>query len=279
LTRFLNNYLYEGDGVSIFGPVYKAADAATFSASLDDGPPFSYSPPADRFRPQALLYHATNLGEGQHKVKLTYSNAYGGKPFAIDYANVYTVNGSAASASTVSDTPSPGPDQKSKGISSGAAAGIATGACFLIFAMGLLGFFLFRQRSQKRPDSRAGNTFIPYSTHRAGGGSAPALNVSSGAGNSVYSSSISGSNPQRLEKSELPPLISHSPRAPEVNFDGDVGGNINWVCILCYLYDFDWIELKATGPFGNEEISQLKRLFLSGVNGYRLVPSRKSVWL
>lgn len=61
-----------------------------FTVSLDGGVPFNHTANKQFYQPQVLLYTATNLGPGQHVVKVAYEPSQAGQIFAIDYANVYT---------------------------------------------------------------------------------------------------------------------------------------------------------------------------------------------
>ncbi|KAJ7188301.1 hypothetical protein C8R46DRAFT_1242606, partial [Mycena filopes] len=82
-------YTFEvGDGVSLYGPVGPAG--SPFSVSVDGGNPTGYTANKQFFHPQVLLYAATNLGAGQHTVKVAYEPKQPGQIFAIDYAEVYT---------------------------------------------------------------------------------------------------------------------------------------------------------------------------------------------
>jgi hypothetical protein len=75
--------------VTIFGPI--DANSTAFTTSLDGGPSNTYTSFTDHpiRLPQTIIYHATNLGGGEHQVKLGYAEG-GGQTLAIDYANVYT---------------------------------------------------------------------------------------------------------------------------------------------------------------------------------------------
>ncbi|KAJ7680294.1 hypothetical protein DFH06DRAFT_973298 [Mycena polygramma] len=77
-----------GDGVSLYGPVGPAG--SPYSVSLDGGAPVNHTANKQFYQPQVLLYTATNLGPGQHMVKVAYEPTQPGQIFAIDYANVYT---------------------------------------------------------------------------------------------------------------------------------------------------------------------------------------------
>lgn len=88
---------YRFTGQSVSGdPVYSfLASTVTgpagspFSVSLDGGIPVNHTANKQFYQPQVLLYTATNLGPGQHTVKVAYEPSQPGQIFAIDYANVY----------------------------------------------------------------------------------------------------------------------------------------------------------------------------------------------
>ncbi|KAJ7462259.1 hypothetical protein B0H11DRAFT_1735674 [Mycena galericulata] len=77
-----------GDAVSLYGPVGPAS--SPFSVTLDGRAPVNHTASKQFYQPQVLLYSATNLGPGEHVVKVEYQPSVPGQIFAIDYANVYT---------------------------------------------------------------------------------------------------------------------------------------------------------------------------------------------
>jgi hypothetical protein len=87
-------FTFEGDAVSLFGPV--GADGALYSVSVDVGNalPNNYTTKKGFYRPNQMLYHVNKLGPGRHTVTLTVlaeNNASGeSSNLAIDYAQVYT---------------------------------------------------------------------------------------------------------------------------------------------------------------------------------------------
>ncbi|KAJ7497268.1 hypothetical protein FB451DRAFT_1018259 [Mycena latifolia] len=85
---FMTYTFQVGDGVSLYGPV--GPQGSPFTVSLDGGEAFNHTTSKQFYQPQVLLYTATNLGPGQHVVKVEYQPAQPGQIFAIDYANVYT---------------------------------------------------------------------------------------------------------------------------------------------------------------------------------------------
>ncbi|TFK20941.1 hypothetical protein FA15DRAFT_101951 [Coprinopsis marcescibilis] len=86
-------FTFEGDAVSLFGPV--GPQGVPYYAFTDtDGLPEDFTTRKPSYRPNTMLYHRANLGPGRHTVKLTVSpfNLSTGQEsyFAIDYAEVYT---------------------------------------------------------------------------------------------------------------------------------------------------------------------------------------------
>jgi hypothetical protein len=86
------SFKFSGDGVSLYGAI--STQGAPYTIQLDGGPVQSFTTTYDRFVPQSLLYHATNLGEGDHILHIGYQPSSTGQVLAVDYANVYTTKGS-----------------------------------------------------------------------------------------------------------------------------------------------------------------------------------------
>ncbi|KAF9462288.1 hypothetical protein BDZ94DRAFT_1298624 [Collybia nuda] len=80
-------FKFDGDGVSLYGPV--GSNGSSYTAQLDNGNTKAFSSQMEFFTPQTLLYHADSLGPGTHNLTITYKGP-GEKSFAIDYATVYT---------------------------------------------------------------------------------------------------------------------------------------------------------------------------------------------
>ncbi|KAF8971160.1 hypothetical protein BDZ97DRAFT_1753486 [Flammula alnicola] len=95
------------------------------------GTPANYSANKQFYRPQMVLYQASDLGGGQHTIKLE-SQAWNnsGLTFAIDYAQVFTT------ASL---------QHMKSGLSAGAIVGISIGAIVALIAL-IVSFFVFRHR-------------------------------------------------------------------------------------------------------------------------------------
>ncbi|KAJ7132777.1 hypothetical protein C8R43DRAFT_1023299 [Mycena crocata] len=131
-------YTFEGDGVSLYGPVGPAG--SPFTVSVDGGVSVSHTANKQFYQPQVLLYTAINLGEGKHNVKVAYQPSQPGQIFAIDYANVYTTSSLKPSGSNGSNA-----------LPSAAVAGIVIALLFILFILAGLLFFLRRRKARKSP--------------------------------------------------------------------------------------------------------------------------------
>ncbi|KAF7315702.1 Rho-GAP domain-containing protein [Mycena indigotica] len=143
-----------GDAVYLYGPV--GPTSAPFSVSLDGGAPENYSAVKQSYKSQVLLYSATNLGRGQHQIKVTYEPSQPGQILAIDYANVYTTSSLGGTSNLNSD--SSGSSSLRSGISGGGIAAIIIAVLFVLFVVAALLFLLQRRRKRK---SQAMPTPIP----------------------------------------------------------------------------------------------------------------------
>jgi len=75
--------------VALYGPV--GPDCGPYSVSLDGNTPTNYSATKQFYRPQQMLYQASNLGGKEHKVLIqSQVGGYSAMYFAVDYAMVYT---------------------------------------------------------------------------------------------------------------------------------------------------------------------------------------------
>jgi hypothetical protein len=61
-----------------------------FSVSLDGGRPANHTANKQFYQPKVPLYIASNLGPGEHVLKVSYQPTQPGQILAIDYADVYT---------------------------------------------------------------------------------------------------------------------------------------------------------------------------------------------
>lgn len=132
------SFIFTGEMVTLFGAT--STSTGPYTAQLDGGNAFKYNGTA--FLPfyGVTLYHADNLGSGQHNLTLTNVPAAAGQQLCIDYALVSTLpNDTVTVPATVSDS-----STVSKQLTSGAIAGIAvaSAAAALGFA---LAFFFYRK--------------------------------------------------------------------------------------------------------------------------------------
>ena len=75
--------------MTLYGPV--GPNGAPFYVQLDNNTAINFSSNKQFYRPQMVLFQASNLGGGQHTVKLTLeSGSNSSLSLAIDYAKVYT---------------------------------------------------------------------------------------------------------------------------------------------------------------------------------------------
>ncbi|KIY48527.1 hypothetical protein FISHEDRAFT_73497 [Fistulina hepatica ATCC 64428] len=130
---------FTGEAVQIFGGV--GTNSGFYTAQVDDGTVSTYNTTRQSSYAKVLLYHAVNLGQGNHLVTLTNVNST--MSLSIDYATVYSnmsSNSSDSSSSSSGGGSSLGP---------GVIAGIAVGAIAAVGIAIILVFF-FRHRRQSR---------------------------------------------------------------------------------------------------------------------------------
>jgi len=108
---------------------------------MDGGPSVSHTATKQFYQPQVLLYSATNLGPGEHTVKVAYQPSQPGQIFAIDYANVYTTPSMQPPTSGMTTLPS------------AAVAGIVIALLFILVILAGLLFFLRRRKGRKNRSS------------------------------------------------------------------------------------------------------------------------------
>lgn len=77
-----------GDGIAIYGPV-GPNQTDGYMVQIDNGPIQTFSAYRKFFRPEQMIFFATNIGGGQHTVSMQLEEAVKGE-LAIDYVNVYT---------------------------------------------------------------------------------------------------------------------------------------------------------------------------------------------
>jgi hypothetical protein len=145
-------YTFQGDGVSLYGPV--GPSSAPFSVSVDGGASVNYSANKQFYQPQVLLYSATNLGPGTHIVKVAYQPSQPGQIFAIDYANVYS-------------TPSLQPATSMTPLPGAAIAGIVIALLFVLVILAGLLIILRRRKGRKNRTSLEAPMVQPSLSNRA----------------------------------------------------------------------------------------------------------------
>jgi len=141
-------YTFEGDGVTLYGPV--GPMGSPFSVSVDGGPAVNHTANKQFYQSRVPLYMATNLGPGQHAVKVLYQPTQPGQIFAIDYADVYT-------------NPSL---QPATALPSAAIAGIVIALLFILAILAGLLFFLRRRKGRKNRSSLEAPMVQPSMSNR-----------------------------------------------------------------------------------------------------------------
>lgn len=138
----------------MYGPV--SPTGAPYTVQLDNGEAQYFTSNRAGYTPQMLLYQATNLGLGSHKVKMTLQlTAPFSQYLSIDYARVYTTFQSRCvhsfSRKFLKDDAIPSVYTSGNVSSGGVSTGIVVGVAFAAFALGFfvvsaLGFILLRRR-------------------------------------------------------------------------------------------------------------------------------------
>ena len=151
-----------GDGVALYGPV--SPDGSAYTIQLDNGGIQAFNSNQPHYRPQMLMYQATNLGSGTHHVIMTYPlTAPASQYLAVDYANVYTtIESNAGYVSSSSETALKGDTKGSTstvastatvsggGLSTGVVVGAAVGSFAAgVLAVAALAFFFLRRRQSQ----------------------------------------------------------------------------------------------------------------------------------
>ena len=87
-------FKFEGDAVALYGPVGPKGAAYEVAINIDNALPNNYTTNKPVFRPNMILYQATNLGRGNHEITLSVlpGNDSSGESnmFSIDYAQVFS---------------------------------------------------------------------------------------------------------------------------------------------------------------------------------------------
>ncbi|OJA07835.1 hypothetical protein AZE42_06353 [Rhizopogon vesiculosus] len=135
------------ESVSIFGSV--GPNNGPYSVSLDSGQANTFNATAYLTFYEVMLYHADNLGPGQHQLTLTNLPDSNGQTLDIDYAVLLASSSSSSSnsSSSTSGTSSSSDNAASTGLGSGAIAGIVIVAVIAILALAAAFFFYRRWKS------------------------------------------------------------------------------------------------------------------------------------
>ncbi|KAL4261549.1 Transmembrane protein [Pleurotus pulmonarius] len=134
-----------GDGVQLFGPIGPLG--APYTVQIDGGPVRSLTSARDFYIPQMMLFHADNLGDGNHVLRLEYHGSSTNQTFAIDYANIINASSMKSSRSRA------GSASMSRGLSGGLIAAIVI-LVLLIVACIIAFFLIMRRRWYLPPNDR-----------------------------------------------------------------------------------------------------------------------------
>ncbi|KAJ6499329.1 hypothetical protein C8R45DRAFT_1127142 [Mycena sanguinolenta] len=141
-NSWMSNNRPVGDGVTLYGPV--GPSGSPFSVSLDGLPAVNYTANKQFYRSRVPLYIASDVGPGQHVLKVSYLPSQPGQIFAVDYADVYT----SPSVQQLTSKNSPN-GTTGKSLSGAAIAGIVISLLFILVILAGLLFFLRRRKSRK----------------------------------------------------------------------------------------------------------------------------------
>ncbi|KAI6099324.1 hypothetical protein EDD16DRAFT_1659336 [Pisolithus croceorrhizus] len=132
------SFIFTGEMVTLFGAT--STSTGPYTVQLDGGNMSNYNGTA--FLPfyGVTLFHADNLGLGQHNLTLTNVPAATGQQLCIDYALVY----SPANVTLTTGSAGTGGIAPAKQLSSGGIVGIAVSAAAAVFAF-LLAFVFHRK--------------------------------------------------------------------------------------------------------------------------------------
>ncbi|KAF9568214.1 hypothetical protein CPC08DRAFT_802714 [Agrocybe pediades] len=131
------------DAVTLYGPVGPGA-ADTYSVTVDNGSPFTFSAKKQFYRPQQILYTTSGLGKGNHSLRIQLGGD--GGELAIDYANVYTTKSLGGSFLEIAPTSS----SKSSKLPGGTIAAIVILTLISIFSSLCCAYLLRRQNQLKK---------------------------------------------------------------------------------------------------------------------------------
>ncbi|KIK21507.1 hypothetical protein PISMIDRAFT_12265 [Pisolithus microcarpus 441] len=134
--------LFQGEMVTLFGAT--STSTGLYTVQLDGGNVSKYN--ATAFLPfyGVTLFHADNLGPGQHSLTIANVPATPGQQLCIDYALVYSLANGTSTTGLSGTGGSTGGNTSSQRLSSGGIAGIAVAAAAAVLGF-LLAFFFYRK--------------------------------------------------------------------------------------------------------------------------------------
>jgi len=160
---------FSGDAISLYGPV--GASGSPYNVQMDNSKPVSYN--ANRAEGyQVLLYHANNLGSGNHTLVFTCTPVQS-QFCAVDYINIYGTAGSSSSSTTPGFDSSQGgtgsaSHSNNSALSAGDIVGIVLGSVAVVVAGAIVALYIVaRRKSNAKQETLA--TFQPI----GGVGSSP----------------------------------------------------------------------------------------------------------
>ncbi|KAI6017971.1 hypothetical protein BKA83DRAFT_4316342 [Pisolithus microcarpus] len=133
---------FTGEMVTLFGAT--STSTGLYTVQLDGGNVSKYN--ATAFLPfyGVTLFHADNLGPGQHSLTIANVPATPGQQLCIDYALVYSLANGTSTTGLSGTGGSTGGNTSSQQLSSGGIAGIAVAAAAAVLGF-LLAFFFYRK--------------------------------------------------------------------------------------------------------------------------------------
>ncbi|KAF9233527.1 hypothetical protein BU15DRAFT_80018 [Melanogaster broomeanus] len=141
-----------GDAVTLFGPT--GPSNGPYAVQLDGGEIMTYNGSTFLTNYGVTLYHADNLGPGQHQMVLTNMPSTNGQSLSIDYAKLWNLS-SGSSPNTSSSSGSPNT------LSSGAIVGIVIPAVAAVLAAGAAFFFYRRWKAAVATQSDLYRVYTP----------------------------------------------------------------------------------------------------------------------
>ncbi|CAA7260595.1 unnamed protein product [Cyclocybe aegerita] len=123
---------------------------------MDNGPFSTFSALRAETRPHQVLYQASNLGRGEHVMRIKFeqpANRTRMGDFTIDFANLYTTRSLGGRPRNIyEDQAAPGTMQYVSKIPPSAIAGLSVSTAVAFFAVLSALYLWFRQRQRKMGD-------------------------------------------------------------------------------------------------------------------------------